>query len=363
MHRARRQRGTAEYDGARHARAALVQNRIAMNRYSTPVRARTVHPLFRATVALAFTMVSPAFAQDAKNDPVLLENATVQVHRSDFDAELLRLPPDARSGFANSERRIRDLLPRMLVTKTLAAQAVELGIDRDPEIVARLRNETERFLAQLRLARVEEAAAKEFDARRDAYEPRARELYLVDRKTYEVPEQVKASHILFALGKHSSDEALALARDARAKIAAGADFNETAKALSEDPSAKTNGGHLGWFARGVMDPAFADAAFKLAQAGDVSEPVLSRFGWHLIRLEDRRAAGPRPFEEVKDEIVAKLRQKYIEEKRDQFLLHIRDDASVSVHEDNIRSLVVLAPDPSLANTPGSTQAPAPAPSK
>ena len=75
------------------------------------------------------------------------------------------------------------------------------------------------------------------------------------------------------------------------------------------------------------------------------------------------AAGPRPFEEVKDEIVAKLRQKYIEEKRDEFLHRIRDDASTSVHEDNIRSLVVLAPDPSLASKPGTAQAPAPMPAK
>lgn len=311
-------------------------------------------PCHRLAAMLVFACLAnqPAIAQDTKADPVLIENATTQIRRSDFDAELLRLPPDARGGFANSERRIRELLPRMLVTKTLALQAAALGIDRDPEIVARLRNETERFLAQLRLARVDEAAAKEFDARRATFEPRARELYLADRKAYETPEQVQASHILFALGNHTSDEALALARQARARIAAGADFNDVAKESSEDPSAKTNAGHLGWFVRGAMDPAFADAAFKLAAKGDVSEPVLSRFGWHLIRLEDRRVAGPRPFEDVKDEIIGKLRQKYIEDKRNEFLLRIRDDAAINVHEDSVRSLVVLAPDPSLANDRG-----------
>ncbi|MGE5667457.1 MAG: peptidylprolyl isomerase [Betaproteobacteria bacterium] len=293
----------------------------------------------------ANNVVAPAAqAPAASADPVLIENATTQIRRSDFNAELLRLPPDARPGFVNSERRIRELLPRMLVTKTLATQASELGIDKEPDVVAQIRNATERALAQLRLARVEAAAAKEFESKRSVYEARAHELYLADRNAYVTPEQVEASHILFSLAQHSKEDALKLAEDARAKIMAGANFNQVARDLSEDPSATENSGHLGWFSRGAMDPAFAAAAFKLAKVGDVSEPVLSRFGWHLIKLEGKRPAGLRPFDEVRAQIMAQLEQKYVDDKRDAFLLAIRNDPKITFNDKNVEALVVRAPD-------------------
>jgi peptidyl-prolyl cis-trans isomerase C len=295
----------------------------------------------------AATLATSCAVLAADADPVLIQNSVTQIRRSDFDAELLRLPPDARPGFANSEQRIRELLPRMLVTKTLAVEARQMGIDKEPEIVAQIANATQRFLAQVRLARVEVAAAKEFDAKRQDYEKRAHELYLADKSAYAMPEQVEASHILFSLAKHSKEEALALAKAARAKMMAGAALNTVAKDESEDPSATSNSGHLGWFGRDRMDPEFTSAAFMLAKVGDVSEPVLTRFGWHLIRLDGRRPAGTRPFDEVRGQIMAQLEKEYVDDKRDKFLLTLRDDKSIKVDDANVEALVVHAPDPAL----------------
>src|SRR4030095_8212457 len=114
----------------------------------------------------------------------------------------------------------------------------------------------------------------------------------VDRKSFTTPEQVSATHILFDTKKRSSDEAKKLAQDTRAKIAAGADMGKLAKELSDDASAQNNGA-LGWFAKKDMDPAFGEAAFALKNTGDVSEPVLSQFGWHIIRLDGRGPAALR----------------------------------------------------------------------
>jgi peptidyl-prolyl cis-trans isomerase C len=317
-----------------------------------------------AALALAHILIrSHALAQpvpSADADPILIENSIAQIRRSDYEAELLRLPPEARGGFATSERRVSDLLVRMLVTKTLAVQAGELGIDRDPEVRARLRNETERFLAQLRLARVEEEAGKEFDAKRATFEPRARELYLVDRKKFEISEQVSASHILFSNDKHAKDEGLRLAQDARARILAGADFHEVAKQISEDPTATANGGSLGWFGRGVMDPAFTDAAFTLQKEGDLSAPVLSRFGWHVIRLDGRRPAGIKPYEQVREQIVGEMRQKYIADNRDRYLVAIREDPKTSVHQGDVDALYVPPPDPETLKRLNTAPPPTPA---
>ncbi|MBU0595475.1 peptidylprolyl isomerase, partial [Candidatus Bipolaricaulota bacterium] len=111
--------------------------------------------------------------------------------------------------------------------------------------------------------------------------------------TYDVAEQVRASHILVA------DESLAW--DLHAQLVDGADFAELARAYSADTSNKDNGGDLDWFARGVMVQDFEDAAFAL-DVGSLSEPVQTQFGWHIIYLADRRAAHTPTLDEIKDQV-------------------------------------------------------------
>ena len=315
-------------------------------------------PLVLASVVLC---VAPALArsQDTSADPVLVETATIKLYRSEYEAELKKLPPDIRPGFADNPRRVTDLLNRLVVQKALAAQARDRKLAESSEYSVRYRLEVDRALAQLRISDVEDQAAREFDAKLAQYEARARELYVADRKKYEVPEQVSASHILFDVRKHGKDEGLKLAQAARAKIVAGADFNTLAAEISEDPSAKQNGGRLGLFSRsGEMEPAFSAAAFALKQTGDVSEPVLSQFGWHLIKLDERRPAAPRKFEEVKDAIIAELRKKYVDEKREALLTSMRTDPTMKVDETAIDALMsprVRREPPPKAGTPPSVK--------
>ena len=114
-------------------------------------------------------------------------------------------------------------------------------------------------------------------------------------------EEVRASHILVATE--------AEAKDVIAQLKKGADFTEIAKKSSTDPSAKQNNGELGWFKKGDMLPEFSDAAFGLVPGAITSEPVKTRFGFHVIRLEERRAAPPPSIDEVRDQI----RQQIIQE--------------------------------------------------
>lgn len=112
--------------------------------------------------------------------------------------------------------------------------------------------------------------------------------------------EVKASHILVA----SEDKA----KELYEKIAHGADFSEMAKKHSTDPGSKNNGGSLGYFGKGRMLPVFETAAFQL-NVGEVSLPVKSRYGWHIIKVEDKRDRKPPPFAALKDRIIAALVQK------------------------------------------------------
>jgi peptidyl-prolyl cis-trans isomerase C len=294
-----------------------------------------------AILALAAILFAPgAVAQGGGADDILVQNSLAKVTRGDYEVELLRLPPDMRAGFANSGKRVYDLLTRLLLTKSLAAEARKAGLDKDPEVQRRLALEVDRVQAGLEIARIEEEAGRSFDFRRPQLEARAREIYLVNRDKYRVPEQVSASHILFDTKKHTPEEALKLAQDTRARILAGADFNALAKEISEDPSALRNEGHLDYFDKAQMDPAFSNAAFALKNVGDVSEPVRSTFGYHLIRFEGRRPASVRPFEQVKDSILAGERAKYIDEQREAALEPLKTDPATKVNQALVDALIV-----------------------
>lgn len=159
----------------------------------------------------------------------------------------------------------------------------------------------------------------EADFNRMILEPAAIQLKIQDELAASIPttaEQVKGRHILFA-----SEQ---LAKENLALIKAGSlDFAEAAKQLSQDPGSKENGGDLGWFPRGVMDPEFENAAFAL-EPGQVSEVVKSSFGFHIIKVEEKS-----PNREVAPDILEYLRSsaysKWLSERRN-------DEANKVVYE-------------------------------
>lgn len=112
---------------------------------------------------------------------------------------------------------------------------------------------------------------------------------------FTTPEERKARHILIGFGA-DKDAARQKAEDLAKQLAAGGDFAELAGKHSEDPGSKASGGDLGWVRRGQMVSGFEEALFALAQ-GETSAPVETEFGWHLIRLDELKAATVRPFEE------------------------------------------------------------------
>ena len=288
----------------------------------------------------------PPAAAQPPSDEVLAENARTRLTRADYDADIQRVPVEMRDEFASDPKRLSTYLTNLLIVKTLAADARAAGLENDPLVQRRIALEVDRVLADAQLRHLEQGAGSEFDAKADQFALKAKEIYLVEKDKHQVPEQISASQILFDTKHRTPEAALALARETRSKLLAGADFATTAKAVSDDPSAKTNGGEIGWFARERMDPAFSQAAFAMTNAGDISEPVLTRFGYHLIRFEGRRPAQVKPFEAVEPKIMSDLRKRYIEEQRDARVAGIRNDPNLKVNQPAVDSLVVHI-DPSL----------------
>ena len=286
---------------------------------------------------------------------VLLKSPEAVITRGDWESDLERIPADKREAFASSPQRVNAVLNNLLVSKTLAARARGEGLDRDPRVAAKIALETDRLLAAQMTQKIESDAGAEFDRDPKRNESRARELYLVGGgKKYSTPEQVDVSHILIRTDQRGKDEALKVAEAARAKLAAGADFSALAREVSEDKQAKSNGGHLSWMKQGMTDPAFEQAAFALKNRGDLSPPVLSTFGYHIIRLEGRKAPHPLPFDEVKVKIIEEMRGAFINEARDKQLARISSDPKLEVNQEAVDALlvrVVIPPIPPGLLTP------------
>ena len=165
-----------------------------------------------------------------------------------------------------------------------------------------------------------EAFRKEFRTyREELKKPYVAEKDELDRLTKEayqrLKEEVKASHILIRPVGQTADEALAKAKALRARILAGESFAAIAESSSDDPTAKQNKGDLGYFGPGQMDPAFEAAAFAMGIKGEISDPVRTRFGYHLIRLDERKPPRQRSFEEVAPELMENLKSQFLDARR------------------------------------------------
>ncbi len=150
--------------------------------------------------------------------------------------------------------------------------------------------------------------------------------------------EVHARHILVALTKDAKpadvEHAQARAEEISQKAKAGGDFAALARQLSDGPSA-AQGGDLGWFRRGVMVPEFERAAFALP-VGAVSDPVRTQFGFHVIKVEDKRKAAPPPFDTVKEQLRQKLTQEQLDRLTKDYLSSLKKDATIEVKMDDLR---------------------------
>lgn len=139
-------------------------------------------------------------------------------------------------------------------------------------------------------------------------EEQAQAYYEDNRATYMLAEQREASHILLDLEDASAEEQVVALNEIKARIESGESFEDLATELSDDVGSAELGGSLGQISPGAMVPEFEEAVFALAQQGDISEPVITEFGVHLIRLDSITPESGKPFDEVRDELVATMQQ-------------------------------------------------------
>jgi peptidyl-prolyl cis-trans isomerase C len=165
----------------------------------------------------------------------------------------------------------------------------------------------------------------------DVTPEQAKSFYESNQKEFERPETVKASHILFMVDPDAPAEVVKEKEEAAKKAAArakkGEDFTTLAKELSEEPGAKESGGDLGFFPKDRMVPEFANAAFE-QKIDEIGQPVKTQFGWHVIKVTDKKDAGTVPYDEVKDQISAYLKSTAQRESAQKVMQELKDNAKV-----------------------------------
>ncbi len=241
---------------------------------------------FAILAATVLSVPAPsAFADDASDKVVVtvdgkpITEGEMKLAEGEVGQDLAQLPPEVK----------RRALAEYLIDNRLFANAAEAAkLGETPEFKKYMDYLHERALREqyfeksLKESVTEEEAKKIYNARLAQMKPE--------------PE-FAARHILVA-----SEEK---AKELRAKIVAGEDFAKVAKENSIDPASKSEGGFLGYFGVGQMVPEFENVVIKM-QKGELSEPVKSAYGWHIIKLEDRRTKAPPSFDQVKDTIMNSL---------------------------------------------------------
>jgi parvulin-like peptidyl-prolyl isomerase len=242
------------------------------------------------------------FAQEKKATPVLTIGAET-ITAEQFEAFLHILPEQYRAQAQGQSPVKRQIAQELARVKLLAAEARRRGLDKDDATQLRLAFQAENMLAGaafneiLKKAPIDETAARKYyDEHKNEWEQAQARHVLVRFKGSPSPLRTGQKEL-------SEDEALAKVQELRKRILGGEDFAAIAKSESDDQGSGANGGDLGPFKRGTMVPAFDQAAFT-QPVGEVSEPVKTQFGYHLIKVEKRES---KPFEEAKSEIESKMR--------------------------------------------------------
>lgn len=240
--------------------------------------------------------VAPAVTADVK-DYTIIRLGSEDIKHSEAE-ELWKglFPGGAAPEFASFDESIRQNVLRGMVSERLIYQAaLKEGFDKSEEVKKRLAGLEKQLIMQSFM----ESKAKSLvtdQQLKTAYAEKAGQL--------KNQEEVRARHILV----NTEEEAKSLAKE----LKKGGDFEKLAKEKSLDKPSAAQGGDLGYFTQDKMVPEFADIAFKMKK-GEVSEPVKTNFGWHIVRLEDRRPIKIPSFEEMRDELQAEVSNKAVQD--------------------------------------------------
>lgn len=240
-----------------------------------------------------------------KSSEVIAKVNGKEITQADLDEKLSKLPPQYQEFYKTEDGKKR-FLSQYLDQLALVAEAKKKKFNKNKEFIKELKEVEENML-------VAYLVKKEIEEKVKVSKRDIKKYYKDHKKEYVASEQVLARHILV---KTKAD-----ADQVKKELDGGADFVALAKQKSIGPSGP-RGGYLGWFGKGAMVPEFEKAAFSLLK-GAVSKPVKTQFGYHIIKVEDRKKAKQKSLEDASADIERILLESKKKEMIDSYLESIR----------------------------------------
>lgn len=285
-----------------------------------------------AAVLAALSLAAYAAKTELPMDTPLVKDGPVVVDRADFEGSILRVPPRYRAEVRMNREQVSTLIDSVFVSRVLADRARKEGLDKDVAVQRRLAQLQETYLAQLYRDKVDSEPVPDFTQR-------ARELYLADPSQYVAPEQDYIQQILVTTKGRTPEMARARAQQAYDEAKGGKEeFLSYALRYSDEERRDGMVGDLGWAAPEKLVEPVRKAVAKMKK-GDIAGPIESVYGFHVIKLVDRKPAHQQTFDEVKDRIIAAETERFKKERVDRLVRDIRSSPTAHVYSENVDALV------------------------
>lgn len=290
--------------------------------------------VFAATAA-AVACAAFAAAELAPDTPLITDGPIV-VDRTDFDAILLRIPEEYRAEVRMSPERVSTLIDSVYVQRVLAAKARDDGMDKDPAVQKRMQQAQEQVLAEMYRQKVEKDTPTPA-----TFEQHAREIYATDKAKFTVPEQFEVQQVLIGLKGRTREQALERARKVYQEATGGKDefLAYALKYSDEEQQRDRMRGELGWVLADRLVKPVRDALAHMKK-GEISQPVESEYGFHVLKLIGREPARIPSFDEVKPKLIAAERERLKKARVEAMLEKVRSSPTVVVHKANVDALLI-----------------------
>jgi peptidyl-prolyl cis-trans isomerase C len=253
--------------------------------------------------------------------PVLAKVGTSSITQADLEGELQNLPDYAQQMFEGEQGREK-FLDEIVKKEILYQEALKKGLDKDPDF----NKKVEEFK---KLTLVSELLQKEIMDKAKLSDQEVKDYYDKHKEDFAATSQLRASHILVK----TEDEAAKILE----RLKKGEKFDAIAKKESIDTGSAKNGGDLGFFSRGQMVPEFEKAAASL-KVGEISKPVKTSFGYHIIKVTDKKTGPVVEFEQVKGMISQKLSGERQKEAFDKYLTDLKKNYPVEINKEELAKI-------------------------
>src|SRR5512143_2242433 len=265
---------------------------------------------------MLFSCTQKAAEQTTQQAPVVAKVGTSGITQADCEREMKSLPDYAQElfvGEAGKEKFLEEIIKKEI----LYQEALKKGLDKSPEFNRKLEELKKLTLASALLE-------KKIMSKNKVSEQEVKDYYSKHKEDFTTTSQIRASHILV--------KTEAEANKVLARLKKGEKFKEIAKKESLDTASAKNGGDIGFFARGQLVPEFEKAAAGL-KVGELSGPVKTPYGYHIIKVTDRKTGPVVEFDRVKDVISQRLSGEKQKEAFDNYINELRKNYKVEINKD------------------------------